>query len=135
MKLCLDQYTKISEVCRMMPISTLNLKYSNGCRFHIKFHKSSIYELNFYIRSMPKLPAVRAELNFERSFIKTYFSKKFFKDIYSRARQPIFFYLLYLCLSVPWNLRVFMVRPSRRPPPGSQVVDSKLHTDMYSSCE
>ena len=74
--LIFDEFTKISEVCRMMPISTLNLKYSNGCRFHIKFHKSSIYELNFYIRSMPNLAEVRDELNLERSFITAYFSKR-----------------------------------------------------------
>ena len=42
----------------------------NGCQFHIKFHEESKNELNFDHRSYPMKAKVKAEWNFEQSFIK-----------------------------------------------------------------
>ena len=43
----------------------------NGCQFHIKFHEESKNELYFNLRSYPMKAEVKAELNFEQSFIKS----------------------------------------------------------------
>ena len=40
----------------------------NGCQFHIKFHEESIY---FNLPSYPMKAKVKAEWNFEPSFIKS----------------------------------------------------------------
>ena len=43
----------------------------NGCQFHIKFHEESKNELYFNPRSYPMKAEVKAEWNFEQSFIKS----------------------------------------------------------------
>ena len=43
----------------------------NGCQFHIKFHVESKNELYFNLRSYPMKAEVKAEGNFEPSFIKS----------------------------------------------------------------
>ena len=43
----------------------------NGCQFHIKFHEESKNELYFNLRSYPMKAEVKAECNFEQSFIKS----------------------------------------------------------------
>ena len=51
----------------MMPIKK---DMQNGCQFHIKFHEESKNELYFKLRSYPMKAEVKAEWNFEQSFIK-----------------------------------------------------------------
>ena len=43
----------------------------NGCQFHIKFYEESKNELYFNIRSYPMKAEVRAEWNFEQTFINS----------------------------------------------------------------
>ena len=43
----------------------------NGWQFHIKFHVKSKNELYFNLRSYPMKGKVKAEWNFEQSFIKS----------------------------------------------------------------
>ena len=43
----------------------------NGCQFYIKFHEESNNKLNFYLRSYPMKAEVKADWNFEQSFIKS----------------------------------------------------------------
>ena len=43
----------------------------NRCQFHIKFHEESKNELYFNLRSYPMKAEVKAERNFETSFIKS----------------------------------------------------------------
>ena len=43
----------------------------NGCQFHIKFHEESKNGLYFNLRSYPVKAEVKAESNFEPSFIKS----------------------------------------------------------------
>ena len=43
----------------------------NGCQFHIKFHEESKNEIYFNLRSYPMKSEVKAEWNFEQSFIKS----------------------------------------------------------------
>ena len=42
-----------------------------GYQFHIKFHEESENELYFNLRSYPMKAEVKAESNFEQSFIKS----------------------------------------------------------------
>ena len=42
----------------------------NGCQFYIKFHEESKNKLYFNLRSYPMKAEVKAEENFEQSFIK-----------------------------------------------------------------
>ena len=57
MTLIFDEFTKITEVCRMMPIEKVNLR----CQFHIKFHEESKKEFYFNLRSYPMKDEVTAE--------------------------------------------------------------------------
>ena len=43
----------------------------NGCQCHIKFHEESKNELYFNLRSYPMKAEVKADWNFEPSFIKS----------------------------------------------------------------
>ena len=43
----------------------------NGCQFQIKFHEEFKNELYFNLRSYTMKTEVKAELNFEPSFIKS----------------------------------------------------------------
>ena len=43
----------------------------NRCQVHIKFHEKAKSELYFNIRSYPMKAEIKAEWNFEQSFIKT----------------------------------------------------------------
>ena len=51
-------------------ISIIVYFMQNGCQFHIKFHEKSKNELYFNLRSYPMKAEVKAEWNFEQSFIK-----------------------------------------------------------------
>ena len=44
----------------------------NGCQFYIKFHEESQNEFYFNFRSYPMKAEVKAEWNFEQSFINSY---------------------------------------------------------------
>ena len=43
----------------------------NGCQFHIKVHEESKNWLYFNLRGCPMKAEVKAEWNFEQSFIKS----------------------------------------------------------------
>ena len=43
----------------------------NGCQFHIKFHEESKNELYFNLRGYPMKAELKAEWNYEPSFIKS----------------------------------------------------------------
>ena len=54
----------------MIPIEKVK-DIQNGCQCLIKFHEESKNELYFNLRSYPMKAEVKAEWNFEQSFIKS----------------------------------------------------------------